>query len=167
MIGHSNWYVVYTFPNCERKIYNELSRRDITAFLPTRKTIRQWHDRVKSIEVPLFPNYVFVQVPHREIWSVLAVNGIVRFVSCNGVPVRVLDKEMDWVKKLTNSSNNITNVNCCVVGERVRVKKGPLMGLEGKVIEGVTKLFVEFKIMNQVVSVDIHASMLEKVQGGY
>lgn len=158
----SNWYVVYTCPNSEKKVYGELVRRDIKAFLPTRSILRQWSDRTKKMEVPLFPNYLFVNVPCSSMWTVLMVNGVVKFVSFNGVPAIVQEKEIDMVKQITLGASEITTGNFRVEGERVRVKQGPLSGLVGKVLErkGITRFYVELETVNQNIAFDIDASLL-------
>ncbi len=159
------WYVVYTCPNSEKKIYKELSRRKINAFLPIKTEVRQWWDRKKKLEVPLFPNYVFVNVSLKEIWTVLMVNGVVRLISFDGVPAVVKDAEIDMIKQLSSVTNKINNENGCIKGEKVQVKEGPLSGLMGKVkdMKGTTRLFVELETIHQVISVDIETAFLEKV----
>ncbi|MBD0260072.1 MAG: UpxY family transcription antiterminator, partial [Cytophagales bacterium] len=163
MTKQDNWYVVYTYPNSEKKIYNELSRREISAFLPTKKVTRQWSDRKKNIDVPLFPNYLFVKVNSSATWQVLLVNGVVKYITCNGAPAVVKQKEIDWIRQLQLGCNPTTNDAFNRTGEKVQVKRGPLTGMVGKVAEkkGTTRLYVELETLNQTVSVDIDAALLE------
>lgn len=134
VMKQDNWYVVYTYPNSEKKIYNELNKRAITAFLPTKKVVRQWSDRKKKLEIPLFPNYIFVKLPPKQMWVVLMIDGVVRFISFDGAPVVVRDTEIDVVKKLISASSEVNNENFCIQGEKVQVKEGPLSGLVGRVV---------------------------------
>ncbi len=159
------WYVVYTYPNSEKKIYNELEKRRVTAFLPTRKVTRQWSDRKKKLEIPLFPNYVFVKVPPREMWMVLMVNGIVRFISFEGTPATVKDAEIEMVQKLLTECYEINDEDITLVGEKVKVKGGPLAGLTGSVIEckGRARLHVALETIGRAVSVNIDADLLERL----
>jgi transcription antitermination factor NusG len=162
----SGWYVVYTCPNSEKKIYAELNKRAITAFMPTKKVVKQWSDRKQKIEVPLFPNYVFVKVPHNEMWTVLMISGVVRFVSFEGKPAVVKDAEIDFIKKLASAAGMIHNEDRYIEGEKVKVKEGPLLGMVGKVKnkKGVTRLYVEIDTVRQVVSIDIDAALLEIIE---
>lgn len=161
-----NWYVVYTCPNKEKKICHELGRRNITAFLPTMQVVRQWSDRKKSIEVPLFPNYLFVNIPPGERWVVLMVSGVVNFVVYNGIPAVVKDTEIDLVKKIILERTEISTGHCCITGEKVRVKHGPLAGLVGRVIgqKGMLRLYVELETIHQSISIDIDASFLTSIE---
>ncbi len=55
------WYAAYTMPKFEKRIYGELVKKNVEAYLPVQQVFRQWSDRVKKIELPLFPNYIFVR----------------------------------------------------------------------------------------------------------
>ncbi len=164
MPNKEDWYVVYTCPNSERKIYNELRKRYITAYLPTREVVRQWSDRKKKVETPLFPNYVFVKVPKKNMWSVLMINGVVRFISFNGAPTVVKDAEMNAVKLLSDSFE-IINENSCERGEKVRIKQGPLAGLAGRVVsnQGMMRLYIELESIQKTISVNVGVYQLEKL----
>ncbi len=165
---YPKWYAVYTCPNIEKKICNELAKRKIQAFLPTRMVMRQWSDRKKIIEVPLFPNYLFVNIHYKEMWLVLMLAGVVRFVSFGGIPVVVKDAEIDLIKRLISGAE-VTDVKrgegSFNGGERVQIKKGPLTGLVGTVANtaGITRLHVELETIQQVISINIDAALLEKV----
>ncbi len=75
-----NWYAVYTRPRWEKKVYNLLLERKMEAYCPMNKVRKQWSDRVKWVEEPLFKSYVFVKVAEEELTTVRMVNGIVNFV---------------------------------------------------------------------------------------
>lgn len=165
METNKKWYVVYTYPNRERKINGELNKRKIATFFPTQKVIRQWSDRKKTLEIPLWSNYVFVNVSSKEMWTILMLDGVVRFVSFEGKPAVVGDTEIDAIKKLISGGNVISNEHFCLKGDKVQVKSGPLSGLVGKVAnqKGKTRFYVELETVHQILSVDIEASLLEKV----
>ena len=168
MIKQDKWYVVYTYPNSEKKIYNELNKREITAFLPLRTEVRQWHDRKKIMEAPLFPNYVFVKVAPRDLWTALSVTGVVRYITFDGAPAVVRDSEVDLVKRMLASHATVHNEALHVNGEKVQVTQGPLAGLTGKVVhkKGLTKLYIELETVRQTLSVEIDAALLSRVQEG-
>lgn len=161
------WYAIYTCPNTEKKIYNELNRRAIRAILPTTKVMRQWSDRKKLIEVPLFPNYLFVNILYTEMWLVSMLRGVVRFVSSEGTPVVVKDSEINLIEKLASeeSAADVVKSDSFNSGEKVQVKKGPFAGLVGTVasLAGITKLYVELETIHKVISINIDAGLLEKI----
>jgi transcription antitermination factor NusG len=120
------------------------------------------------MEAPLFPNYVFVQVAPKDLWTALTVTGVVRYVTFNGAPAVVRDAEVDLVKKMMASQATLSNEAFGVNGEKVRVTEGPLAGLTGRVVnkKGLTKLYVELETVRQTLSVEIDAALLSRVQEG-
>lgn len=159
------WYVIYTLPRNEKKVYSELSKRAVKVFLPLQKVVRQWGPRKQKLEVPLFPNYVFISIPKAMLWSVLSVKGVVRFVSFNGVPAIISNAEIEVVKKIILNNGEVSDRSFFAAGDHVRVKDGPFTGLEGKVLDvkGTTRFFIEFEQINHVLSIDISPALLEKV----
>jgi transcription antitermination factor NusG len=167
MINRDCWYAVYTYPNNEKKVSKELNRREITNFLPLRKEVRQWSDRKNIVELPLFPSYVFVKVSPREMWRVLMVDGVVRFISFAEGPAVVKESEVELIKTITTSCNAVNNEDYLAKGEEVQVRHGPLKGLVGKVSlsrKGITKLYIELDTMQQTVSIEIDTTLLERLQ---
>ncbi len=141
------------------------------------KVVRQWSDRKVKMEVPLFPNYIFVQVPPRALWSVLTISGTVRVISFDGAPAILKESEIETIRRLTAGNDTATteveyDQVAFLRGQTVKITSGPFAGLEGKVmdVKGKTRLFVEVKTINQVVSVEIEREMLalheELVQDG-
>src|ERR1700684_2375787 len=90
----SSWYAVYTCAHHEKKIAEQITRRSIEHFLPLYQTVRRWKDRRVSIQVPLFPSYIFVCIALSDQAKVLQVPGVVRFVSFSGRPVALPEVEM-------------------------------------------------------------------------
>jgi transcription antitermination factor NusG len=90
----NRWCVVYTRPNAEKRICSELSKMSIKTYLPIQKVIK--FD--KEVEVPLFPNYLFVNIKPHQSWSVLNVVGIVKYLQENQKPIEISEKEIEKVK---------------------------------------------------------------------
>jgi transcription antitermination factor NusG len=90
------WYVLYLRSRYEKRVHEELQRRGIESFLPTIMEVRQWSDRKKKVEMPLFPGYDFVRIDLKERVRVLEVDGVVKFVSIgDSRPVPVPDKQIE------------------------------------------------------------------------
>lgn len=135
-----NWFVIYTRPRFERKVFEQLVEQGIEAFLPTQKTIRQWSDRRKVVEVPLFNSYVFVHITNKEYFNVLQVFGVVKFITFEGKAVVVPQKQIDALLLLTNTEADIeTSCTDYKVGQKVEVVVGALKGLCGELIKVGTK----------------------------
>ena len=164
-ITNNSWHVVYTYPKQERKIFQQLSEKEIPAYLPSQKVIQQWSDRKKSVEVLLFPNYVFVKVPSVDRYKVLSVPGVTRFIFFDGKPAIVSEKEMAIIKLISGEDMEIEKEDFCQTGDKVRVLCGPLAGLKGRLMEkkGRKRFAIRFDSITQVVSVEIQAAFLEKI----
>src|SRR5687768_9967528 len=104
---NTQWYAVYTYPQCERKIYNKLTERNIVAYLPTHVVTRLWSDRKKKLIMPLLPNYVFVNVTPKDRYRVLSIEGVTRFVSFGHEPAAISEKEILSLKILVDGNMNI------------------------------------------------------------
>ncbi len=132
--GVKCWHVIYVKSHYEFITAAELIRKGIEAYLPAIRKVRQWKDRKKLIDYPLFPGYVFVQVPAYPgaFLEVLKTRGVVTFVSLEaGTPTPVADEEIDTLKILTESSRNIDVYPELREGMRIRMKSGPLKGAQG------------------------------------
>jgi transcription antitermination factor NusG len=128
------------------------------------KVIRQWSDRKKGIEVPLFPNYIFVKLPDHQRSRVFYVNGVVKYIVSDGRPYRVSEDMIDSIRlMLLGGEPEVTNEQF-IKGECLRVNAGPLCGLTGILVEkkGKYKLAICLDVMQKSMLVEVSASCLEK-----
>jgi transcription antitermination factor NusG len=142
------WYAVYTKINSEKKILEELQEQEIESYLPLKKTLRQWSDRKKWIEEPLFRSYVFVKVSHIEFFDVLAVPGVVCYVSFGGRAQAIPEYQIENVKAFVQQEKNeiILTKELIEKGAKVEVLYGPLKGVKGEII----KIFGQYRILIRV-----------------
>jgi transcription antitermination factor NusG len=163
----SQWLVVYTSPKTEKKIYERLLKIDVNAFLPLQTVTRQWSDRKKIVEIPLFPNYLFVNISQKERWKVLSQPGVIKFLSHNGVPCLVPEKQISAIQNLICQREVELCSSYLIKGQRVMIVKGPLTGFEGLLIEkkGKMRLVIEICSLFQSICVDVCESYIEKICG--
>ena len=120
-----NWYVVYTKPKWEKKVAEKLAQAGIECYCPLITQIKQWSDRKKKIEVPLFNSYVFVQLPEADRNTVFAVPGVVRYLFWLGKPAIVRDEEINVIKKNLNAPNIADiSVSSIQVGDKIKLDSG-------------------------------------------
>ncbi|HAH56499.1 MAG TPA: antitermination protein NusG [Flavobacterium sp.] len=93
-----NWYVVYTKPKWEKKIAERLNERGIVTYCPLITKVSQWSDRKKTIAVPLFNSYIFVQIEEKNRNQVFVVPGVVRYLFWLGKPAIVRNSEIESIK---------------------------------------------------------------------
>jgi transcriptional antiterminator RfaH len=157
------WYVMYTYPGFEKKIQKSLLQKKMTCFLPLYNLVRQWSDRKKVIEVPLFPNYIFVLANQKNRFEILNIYGISRFVTYNGKPVVVSEKEIDTIQKTMVTPGVM--LEDYLEGDLVLIINGPLIGLEGVVFEkkGKKRIGVKIESINQYLSIEVCSTDVKKV----
>jgi transcriptional antiterminator RfaH len=135
IVDEKKWYAIYTRSRFEKKIYCRLIENGIESFLPLYKTMRQWSDRKKLVEIPLLNSYVFVKLIHANYELVQQIDGAVKFVSFEGKAVSIPQKQIDNLVLLINSRAEIENTTRHYKpGQRVIVNTGPLKGLTGELI---------------------------------
>lgn len=120
-----NWYVVYTKPKWEKKVAEKLTEIGIECYCPLITQIKEWSDRKKKIEVPLFNSYVFVQLEEGDRNSVFQVPGVVRYLFWLGKPAIVRDEEINVIKtSLTSPNISEISVSSIQVGDRIKLENG-------------------------------------------
>lgn len=130
-----HWYALYTRSRYEKKVDILLKQKGIEAYLPLRKVLRQWSDRKKWIEEPLFRCYVFVHVNEKERICALETPGVVRMVSFQGKPAIVRDEEIEDIRRILKEIPDVESCSPLTVGQWVKVIRGPLSGLVGRLEE--------------------------------
>lgn len=120
-----NWYVVYTKPKWEKKVAEKLGQIGIECYCPIITQVKQWSDRKKKVEVPLFNSYVFVQLKDSDRNSVFQIAGVVRYLFWLGKPAIVRDEEIKSIKESLKASNIAeVSVTSIQVGDRIKLESG-------------------------------------------
>lgn len=158
------WHVIYTRPKQERKIANELFKKQITYFLPVINTVRQWHDRKKVIQTLLFPSYIFVCLKDKlEFFNSESITGVCSFVKFGKLHAKVDQSTIDQISLVVNSDMQ-TDISCDYYkpGEKLFIKAGPLNGLICELINknGKDKYLVRVDLLNRNLLIDVHSSNL-------
>ncbi len=162
-LGFRNWYAIYVRSMHEKSVHTELQQKCIESSLPPMTVVRQWSDRRKKVEVPLFRGYVFVRIDiSKEKFDVLQTDGVVKFVTFNNVTVPIPEDQMYWLQQMINSDLLLSQEQDFPIGAEVNVMFGPLKGLKGRVKQKNSKsrLVVWFDAIMQGVSVEIDPKYL-------
>ena len=162
-----SWYAIYVRSRHEKSVHAELQQKGIESSLPLTIVTRQWSDRRKKVEVPLFRGYVFVKIDIKnEKLPVLTTTGVVKFVTFNNVTVPIPEDQMYWLQKMIASDLLLSQEQDFPVGTEIDVMFGPLKGLRGQVKQknSETRLVVWFDAIMQGVSVEIDPTWLTPVR---
>lgn len=120
-----SWYVVYTKPKWEKKVADKLNQVGIECYCPVVTQIKQWSDRKKKVEMPLFNSYVFVKLLDSERNSVFQVAGVVRYLFWLGKPAIVKDQEIEVIKASLKAPNlSEVSVSSIKVGDKIKLETG-------------------------------------------
>lgn len=160
------WYVLYVKTKHERKISEAITELGIETYLPMKTTLRKWSDRTKKITVPLFSNYLFVNVQSpNDFYHSLNVTNAFCYLRFGSKYARVREEEIRKIKYFL-SNNEISDIDTTekvpVVGEKVNIQYGPLEGLECEIISvnNTKKILVRIESIQKNIMATLPASYL-------
>jgi len=161
------WYAVYCKSRHEKKVAKQLGEKGIEHYLPLKREVRQWSDRKKTVEIPLFRSYIFVHIPHQMQIPVLETYGAVAFVKFSGKLVPIPDAQIEAVRIIEEYGADIQpeSVDEFELQDRVKVLEGPCKDLEGYLVHRKKgdRFVVMIDTINLGASVEINKRWLEKI----
>ncbi|MDP9052982.1 MAG: hypothetical protein M3N93_01565 [Acidobacteriota bacterium] len=162
-----NWYALAVKPQHEFKVFQGLQTLpEVEGFLPTYKDKRFWSDRMKVLDAPLFPGYVFARFEYPGVRvPVLRVAGVRTIVGCGAGPIPLAEEEIGTIQTLVNSVFPLRPWPFLQAGHRVRVEHGPLRGVEGIILEQKDewRMVVSVELLQRSISVLVDRSVLKRV----
>jgi len=152
------WHVIYTKSKWEKKVEGLLLNANIESWCPVQKKERQWSDRKKIIEEPLFRSYVFVKIDTEEHIKVLGTIGVVNFLYFEKKPAIIRDNEIEAIRKYLGQSNasiQVVDMAHMPANTKVSINQGLFMGQKGEVIKASKKtVYVRLESINMMMIVE-------------
>jgi len=163
--GEQSWFAAYTCANHEKRVVEHFEARDVEHFLPLYASVRRWKDRRVQLELPLFPGYVFVRIALSARLRVLEVPGVVRLVGFNGQPYPLAEGEIESLRKGILNGSRIEPHPYLSVGSRVRIKSGPLAGVEGSLVrkKNTFRVVLSLDLIARSAAVEVDSADIERV----
>ena len=164
-----HWHALYVRSRAEKKVYDQLVDMGYEAYLPLITRLKQWSDRKKKVEEPLFKSYVFVRNNQRQHYYILSAYGVVRFVTFEHEAVVVPDKQILAIRKYIDNpvddEDELQNINL-KEGQLVRITNGPMQGLTGRLISVKSKrrLLVNIEVVGQSIPVSLPRAKVEPIE---
>jgi transcription antitermination factor NusG len=157
-----HWFALMVKPLYEKAVATQLSARGIEGYTPLYQVRRRRSDRVKMVEIALFPWYVFCRFSFDERLCVLRTPGVNSIVGFGGKPSPLSEDEIAAVRLVTGSGLMVKPWDPVSIGQRVRVVRGPLAGLEGILAREKTnhRLIVNIEIINRAIAVEIDRDLV-------
>jgi len=157
------WYALYTKSRTEKKLAASLEEKGIEVYLPLLKTLKQWSDRKKWVEEPLFRSYIFVHIRQKDYYRVLQNPHLVRYVTFEGKAVAIPVQQIEAVKYFLEETEPEVPENVeWIKGKKVEVVSGNLIGLMGELIEvnGKHKVKVLIDVIGKSITIYIPKNKL-------
>jgi len=153
------WFVVYTRPQQELKVAEQLSVLGITNYCPTITLLKQYSDRKKKVNKPLLSSYVMVELEENQRNKVFSCSGIIRYLFYLGRPAVVPTFEIHLMQNHLNGVYNDIEVTTLSVGDSHTITQGPFSGVSGKVVEtNNTKVKLELASLGMRITLKKHAA---------
>jgi len=158
------WFAAYTKHQHEKSAADHLARKGMEIFLPTFRDVRRWNDRMKTLILPLFPCYLFVRTSMEQKLDVLKTPGIFHIVESDGKACAIPDEEIAALQRLA-LNESIQPHAFLNSGDRVRIVKGSLAGIEGILVrvKNQHRVIVSIELLRKALAVEIDLSVLERL----
>lgn len=159
------WYAVHTRHQHEKMVARMLTNKGFEVFLPLYTETRQWRDRVKNVELPLFSCYVFLRGDLDRRLPIVTTPGVHGLVSSAGKLAGIPEEEIQAVRSVIENHINVEPHPFLRCGDVVRVKSGALAGLEGLLVrkKGQTRLIISVTLLERSVAAEVDACTVERI----
>jgi len=158
----TRWFAVYTAPKHEKRVAENIMTRNLEAFLPLYRASRHWKKRPPvTLELPLFPSYLFVRAAYRERGQILSSPGVLSIVGNGRHAVSIPDREIDALRSGIEQYHTEPH-SYIAVGEKVNIISGPFAGFTGTLLRHRTgdRVVLTIDAIMQGVAVEIDSSYL-------
>jgi transcription antitermination factor NusG len=155
--GRNQWFALRVKPRFEKTVSTIARSKGYDEFLPLYRSRRRWSDRIKAVDLPLFPGYVFCQLNPDYRLPILTIPGALHFIGIGRTPTPIDDAEIAALQTAMQAGLWAEPCPFLDVGQRVRLEEGPLAGLEGLLVEVRKKqrLIVSVTLLKRSVAVEI------------
>jgi transcription antitermination factor NusG len=164
---NSRWFAVRTASGREKSVATQLQAKGIEEFLPLYRTRRQWSDRTKELELPLFPGYLFCRFDFNNRLPVLITPGVKTIIGFGRTPTPVADDEIESLRRAVASGAVHPHDQYLTVGERVRIREGSLAGVEGILVDikNSWRIVISVDLLQRSVAVELDRAAIEPAPG--
>ena len=151
------WFVIYTKSRNEKKVAELLQKNGVEVFCPLVKLKKNWSDRKKIVETPLFNSYVFVNLSEKDRNVVFNVPGVIRYVFWLNKPAIVRDYEIESLKAMLSETMDSFSIENYQIGDTIKISEGAFKGVEG-VIEKQTNTKLHLILENVGIKITLQRS---------
>jgi transcription antitermination factor NusG len=160
-----HWFALHVYARKEALVASQLIGQGLECFLPMYKSVRQWSDRLKEVQQPLFPSYLFCRFDYQDRRAVVTTSGVLQIVGNGRAAIPVADEEISAIQTAVASKLCQHPWPYIEVGERVRINWGSLRGLEGILINfrGSHRVVLSISLLQRSVAVEVDLAWVSAV----
>jgi transcription antitermination factor NusG len=160
------WFALRVRTRHEANVASYLEGNGYELFLPLYLCRKRWSDRIKNVETPLFPGYLFCKFDPQDRLPILKAPGVIQIAGYNRVPVPVESSEIQAIQAVVASGLPNQPWPFLKVGDRIRIEAGPLRGHEGVLVEfkGSHRLILSITLLHRAVAVEIDSAFVEALR---
>jgi transcription antitermination factor NusG len=160
------WFALHVHARKESFVASQLENQGIECFLPRYKSLRKWSDRMKEVELPLFPSYLFSRFDFQNRRPIVTTSGILQIVGNGRIAIPIADEEISAIQAAVRSGLPHQPWPFIEVGERVRVTYGTLAGLEGILVnfKGDHRVVLSVSLLQRSVALEVELAWLVPVR---
>jgi transcription antitermination factor NusG len=160
------WFALRVKPNYEKRVATALRGKGLEELLPLYRSKRRWSDRVKVLDLPLFPGYLFCRLDLAARLPLLTTPGFLYIVGVGKTPQPVDEAEILAIQSVMRSGVPVTPWPSLVVGQKVQLQHGPLRGLVGVLtkISNQHRIYVSVTLLRRSISVEVAPDWVRPVQ---
>jgi len=164
--SRASWYALQVRSRKEGYVASQIQGQGYECLLPTYKSVRKWSDRVKEVEQPLFPGYLFCRFDFENRRPVITTPGVLQIVGYGRTAISVSDEEIQALQLAVSSGMPKQPWPYLEVGQRVRVNYGTLSGLEGILVnvKGNHRVILSVTLLQRSVAMEVETSWLSVVK---
>src|SRR5277367_654755 len=157
---HFPWFALQVRTRYEAGVADQLNRLGYERFLPLYKLRKRWSDRIKEVETPLFPGYLFCRFNPQDRLPILKTPGVIQIVGFNHIPSPVDESEIRAIQTLMATGVPNQPWPYLEIGDKVRIESGSLRGVEGILVDfkGSHRLILSITLLQRSVAVEIDAA---------
>ena len=161
------WYALYTKHQHEKMVARVLTIKGFETLLPLYQSARRWKDRTKLLSLPLFPCYVFLKGGLERRLDIMTTPGIYALVSNAGQPAAIPQTEIEAIRRAVESGARVEPHPYLKCGEWMRVKSGPLAGVQGILVrkKNLCRLVLSVEMLGKSAAVEVDAILVEPLNG--
>jgi transcriptional antiterminator RfaH len=165
----AGWYVIYTRPRHERKVVAYLSELKIVSLLPVTRVFRKTKSKIKYLDTPLFPCYIFICVKDLdEFYRVLSLDGVLYYVRTGKEVAKVSESVIHNIRVLAgqgiDSDIEVSDADF-LPGKKILIKDGAMTGLNGEIIEtrGQQKILVRIRLLQRSILITLSSDVIASI----